>query len=48
MKQLADRPDMIGDPDRHRRGDPQGFMNSAQVKMRDIEARRSDMVRQLL
>jgi hypothetical protein len=37
IDQLADRPNVIGDPDRHCRGDPQGFVNSAQIEVRNEE-----------
>jgi hypothetical protein len=39
-KRLADqftyRPDMIRDPDRHSRSDPQGFVDAAQIEVSDI------------
>ncbi len=48
VNQLADRPDMIGDPHRHRRGDPQGLMDSAHIEVCDVQAHGGDVVRQLL
>ncbi len=47
IDQLADCPNVIRDPHRHRRGDPQAFMDAAQIEMCDIQAHGRDVIRQL-
>ena len=48
INQLADRPNVIRDSHCHRRGDPQAFMDAAQIEVSDVEADGRDVVRQLL
>jgi hypothetical protein len=39
---------VIRDPHRHCRGDPQAFMDPAEIEVNDVEADGGDVVRQLL
>ena len=44
---LADRPDVIGDPDRHCGSNPQALMNPAKVEVRNNQPDRVDLVFEL-
>ncbi len=44
VDQLADRPHMIGEAKRNRRGGPERFVNAAEIVMRHIERDRRNVI----
>jgi hypothetical protein len=47
VNKLADCPDVIGDPDRHRRRNSQTLVDPTQIEVGDIKAHGRDVVLQL-
>ena len=47
-QQFTDRPDMIGNPERHSWRFADGFMHAAKIVMRDIQANGRNMMVKLL